>query len=215
MKDFIDVCLNRPLFIYNLVNHSIPMDQIKKAMDRFPEDTVEVVHLDELLLLIEKAYDEGKITDELYPDKEGLRIILAREALQAWPSFYNDLKDYRTQYSLGESAFFENMRSSPIGLEEINPGDFLAFATIWNAMILVKISLESKGIWVNYKPIATKKFLTEFSHLTDVAIIDELQKVWNNWHSLDFGFVDAENLANRLLCLARQITSTIIIEDKK
>jgi len=205
MKDFIDACPNRPLFIYNLVNHSIPMDQIKTAMDRFPEDSVELVHLDELLLLIEKAYDEGKITNELYPEKKGLRNILAKEARQSWLMFYNDLKDFQAIYNSGESAFINNMRNMPIGLEEIDPGEFLAFASIWDAMKLVKISLESKGIWVNHKSTATKKFITEYSHLRDFELIKELQDAWDNWHSLDFIFKDAKQRANRLFNLAEQL----------
>jgi len=213
MKDFIDACPNRPLFVYNLVNHSIPVDQIKTAMDRFPEDEVELVHLDELLLLTQKAYKEGKITNELYPEKDGLRNILAKEARQAWLSFYNALQDYQAQYSEGESSFIENMRSLPIGLEDINSGEFLAFATIWDSMKLVKIALESKGIWVNHKPPATKQFQEEFAHLDDVILINELQKFWDDWHNLNFNFVDAENLANRLFDLAGQI-NTILKEDK-
>jgi hypothetical protein len=210
MKDFIDACPNRPLFIFNLVNHSIPMDQIKLAMDRFPDEVVELVHLDELLLLIEKAYEEGKITEELYPQKEGLQKILAKEARQAWPSFYKNLLDLQSICSSSESVFVERMRLVPIGLEEINAGDFLAFATVWNGMQLVKLALEVTGIYVNHKPTANKKFLQKYSQIPDVVIIAELEKLWNMWHTTAPNFADAEKLANRLLGLAEHFSKTYI-----
>jgi hypothetical protein len=210
MKDFIDACPNRPLFIFNLVNHSIPMDQIKQAMDRFPDEVVELVHLDELLLLIEKAFDEGKITEELYPHKEGLQKILVKEARQAWPAFYKNLLELQSEYSAAESVFVERMRRVPIGLEEINAGDFLAFATVWNGMQLVKLALEAMGIYVNHKPTANKKFLQEFSQIPDVVIIAELEKLWNMWHTTVLHFADAEKLANRLLGVAENLSKQYI-----
>jgi hypothetical protein len=210
MKDFIDACPNRPLFIFNLVNHSIPMDHIKEAMDRFSDEVVELVHLDELLLLIEKAFEEGKITEELYPHKEGLKKILAKEARQAWPSFYKNLQDLQSVYAAGESVFIEKMRQGPIGLEQIKAGDFLAFATIWNGMKLVKLALETRGIYVNHKPTANKKFLQEFNQIPDVIIIAELEKLWNAWHTTTPDFADAKKLANRFMGVAEHLTKIYI-----
>jgi hypothetical protein len=207
MKDFIDACPNRPLFIYNLVNHTMPMDQIKSAMDRFPKDTVELVHLDELLILVEKAFEQGKISEELYPEKEGLKNILAREARQAWPSFIKNLLELQLKYKNGEEAYAEQIRETAIGLEEVIPGNFLAFATIWNGMRLVKLSLESKGIYVNHKPTANKQFLNEFRHISDVELIKELQDLWDSWHQKSVDFKQARILADRLLKITEHINN--------
>lgn len=214
MKDFIDACPNRPLFIYNLVNHTTPMDQIKLAMDRFPENEIELVHVDELLLLIEKAYDEGKITEELYPEKEGLRNIIAKEAKAGWQQFYETLLNFRLQYQDGEASYVENIRQTPLGVEQIVPGDFLAFATIWHGMKLIKLALESQGIYVNHKPTATKQFLKEFSHLEDVAIVADLQKLWDDWHHHQLTFSEAKAFADRLLRLAELLSLEYSLEFK-
>ena len=207
MKDFIDACTNRPLFVYNLVNHSIPMNEIKEAMDKLPQDKIELVHLDELLLLIEKAYDEGKISEDLYPEKEGLQRILANEAKQAWIRFYTELNDFQTQYEKGETAYIDNIRKLPIGLEQIVPGEILAFTTIWHGMTLVKLSLESRGTYVNHKPTATRDFINEFSSLPDIKIVKDLQKMWNDWHKITISFQQAKIFADRLLRIAREINN--------
>jgi len=205
IRDFVDACPNRPLFIYCLVNHSIPMSEIKAAIDKFATEPLELVHLDELLLLIEKAFQQGKISEELYPDKNGLTRLLVHEAKQAWPAFYGELEDFQAQFQNGEQTYLENIRKTTIGLENIKPGDFLAFATIWHSMKLVKLALEARGIYVNNKPKATRDFLREFSYLTDVKIIKELQGLWDSWHQRAISFPEAEQLANRLMRLASEI----------
>jgi hypothetical protein len=205
MRNFIDACPNRPLFIYNLVNHSVPMDAIATAMARFPQQEIELVHLDELLLLIEKAYEEGRISEELYPVKDGLRQIMSDEAQQAWPGFHAQLIESRRQYDRGETAYVDAIRKQPIGLEAIAAGDLLAFATIWHSMQLVKLTLEGNGIYVNHKPSATEQFLRRFDHLPDVSVVAELQALWDNWQKEHLDFSEAKVLADRLVELAEQL----------
>ncbi len=207
MKDFIDACPNRPLFVYNLVNHSIPMNEIKEAMDKLPPEKIELVHLDELLLLIDKAYNEGKISEDLYQEKKGLQRILANEAKDAWPSFYNELQELQLKYENGETGYIENIKKTSIGLEHIEAGEILAFGTIWHCMKLIKLSLESKGHYVNHKPTATDDFVRTFRHLPDVKIAKDLQKLWDEWHLVSISFSGAKQLADRLLQLAREINN--------
>ncbi|TFH02136.1 MAG: hypothetical protein E4H13_02970 [Calditrichales bacterium] len=205
MKDFIDACPNRPLFIYNLVNHSIPIDELKTAMDRFPAGVVEVVHLDELLLLAEKAFDSGLITEDLYPDKSGIKQILSREARQAWPGFFSELQNFKTAFLSGKTKYLETQNLSPLGLEAVSAADFLAFESIWYAMKVVKLALESKGIYVNHKPTASERFLREFSRFSDAPVIQSLQDTWNTWHQQPVTYDLAEESAIHLVRLAESL----------
>ena len=205
MTDFIEACPNRPLFVYNLVNHTMPIAETKAAMDRFPKDLVEIVHLDELLLLIEKAFEEGKITEDLYPEKAGLKKLLARDAKNAWPAFYKEIAGTRAQYIKGRESYIQEIKKTSIGLEEINPGDFLGFATIWQAMKMVKLALESKGIYVNHKPTANKRFVTEFKSVSDVNFVLELQEQWDNWHNRKFDFENVQKYAGRLFTMVTNL----------
>jgi hypothetical protein len=206
MQTFIDACPNRPLFIYALVNHNVPMHEIMAGMANFPSDQVELVHLDELLLLIGKAHQEGKISDELYPDKSVLKKLLAQEARRIWPAFQQELVTSQSDYHDGETAYTDRIRKTTIGLEQIVPADFLTFTTIWQAMNLVKISLESIEVYVNNKPLATSRFLDEFKGYSDFQLIHELQRQWNNWHQLTFTFDEARDSADRLVNLATDLT---------
>ena len=205
IKDFIDACPNRPLFIYNLVNHSIPMSRIKEAMDKFPSDKVEAVHLDELLLLADKAFKEGKITSDLYPQRDGLRKILAKEAIQKWPAFLKELKGLEKISCKGSAQFTDSIKLTPIGIESVVPGDILAFNTIWQSMTLVKLSLESRGFYVNNKLKAGKDFMKEFGEITDAGVIPELQELWNNWHQKSISFEDGQKLVKRVVSAAETI----------
>ncbi|MCP5060863.1 MAG: hypothetical protein GY936_00150 [Ignavibacteriae bacterium] len=205
MNDFIDANPNRPLFIYSLVNHSVPMGEIKKAMDKFPEDEVEAVHLDELLLLADKAFNEGKISSDLYPDKTGIRKILSREAKDKWPGFFKNLKELANESSGNENEYIKSIMQTPVGVEPIVSGDHLAFTTIWNSMTLVKLSLESKGIYVNHKPTTLKKFLKEYNNIKDVQVVSELHDLWNDWHQKSPSYNDAKELTARLVNVANRI----------
>jgi hypothetical protein len=205
MKDFIDACPNRPLFVYNVVDHAVPMGQIKDAMDRFSPDEVEAVHLDELLLLADKAYKEGKITSELYPEKDGLKDIIAKEAVQKWPSLLKEMEKMAEISSNGEEEYIEKVKNTAIGIERIVPADFLAFASIWNSMSMIKLALESKGIYVNNKPVAVERFLEEYKDIEDAKVVFDLQEVWVSWHHLNPDYNEALDLTKRLLRVARQI----------
>lgn len=66
-------------------------------------------------------------------------------------------------------------------------------------------SLEAKGIYVNHKPTATLDFVREFRFLTDVKILKDLQKLWDNWHQVTITFQQAKIFADRLLRIAREI----------
>ena len=176
-------------------------------MDRLPKDKIELVHLDELLLLIEKAYDEGKISEDLYPKKDGLQRILANEAKDAWHIFYNELQEFQLQYEGGKTNYIENIKKTPTGLEHIEAGEMLTFGTIWHCMKLVKLSLESKGLYVNHKPTATSAFVRTFRHLPDVKIANDLQTLWNDWHQVSISFAKAKQLADRLIRLAQEINN--------
>ena len=209
MKDFIDACPNRPLFIYNLVNHSIPISEIKMAMDKFSDNDIEIVHLDELLLLAKKAYDEGKITNDLYPEKNGIRNIMKLEAEKSWKQLIKKLEKLDNEIVGNEKDFKYIVGLTPAGVEPIVPGDFLAFTTVWNSMSIVKSSLERKGIYVNNKEKAVKDFMREFNGVEDIKIIEDLNTIWQNWHTISPTYKEAKELTIRLYSLSNTLNELL------
>lgn len=209
MKEFIDANPIRPLFIYNLVNHSVPVGDVKKAMDKFPEGEVESVHLDELLLLADKAFKEGRITSDLYPDKKGLTKLLVRDAKKSWVGFIDKLKLLVKDCDGSEEDFVKIIERTAIGVEPIISGDHLAFTTIWNSMSLVKLSMEAKGVYVNNKPKALKQFLVAYAQVKDVEVVSELHELWNSWHQQKLSYMEAKDYTIRLMRVSEQINDGI------
>ena len=207
LRDFIDANPIRPLFIYCLVNHTVSLERTQRALDALQDRNIEPVHVDELLSLIEKAHKQGKIGAELYPEKQGIRRIMAREARQAWPGFYADMLLFAAQFSEGEKTFAQAVRETPTGLEPFRTADILAFQTIWHSMKLVKLSLEAVGIYVNHKPTAVRHFMSEYGHLDSAAIIPELQDLWQQWHSTIPDWSQASGQAEQLIRVAREINN--------
>jgi hypothetical protein len=67
------------------------------------------------------------------------------------------------------------------------------------------LSLESKEIYVNHKPLATERFLDEFNDYKECALVKELQDQWTNWHITTFNFEEARKSADRLMNLAADL----------
>ena len=208
-KDFLEACPQRPLFIYSLVNHSVPLYQTKEAFDKLENENIEFVHLDELLLLVKMACKQGIIKNDLYPDKTKLKLLLEKEARKNWISFYSGLLEWKNEFNGSEKDYIAEIKQLPIGLEHVHAGEFLAFSTIWHAMTLVKLTLESKGIYVNHKPRANKRFIKEFADILNVDIILTCQLIWNNWHKQTMDYEQAKSMALDFTGLADKINTLI------
>ena len=119
------------------------------------------------------------------------------------------MKKLKIECSGSEEEFIKYISKKPVGVEPIVSGDHLAFTTIWNSMTLVKLSLESKGIYVNHKPTALRKFLKEYNNIKDVQVVSELHDLWNDWHQKSPSYNDAKELTARLLNFANRIDKKI------
>lgn len=134
---------------------------------------------------------------------------MANEAKQKWPSMLKELKKLEAISSGSSEQFIDSIKQTPIGIERIVPGDILSFSTIWHSMTLVKLSLESKGIYVNHKPTAVKQFIEEYDDLDDGAVIMELQQLWEEWHQSSPSFIEAQQLLKRLVQVADKINESM------
>ena len=209
LRDFIDANPNRPLFIFCLVNHTVPQDRIQEALDRLSDSRIVPVHVDELLKLVQNARRKGKIPWGLYPHPDGNRNLLKGEARQAWPRFHREVGELGRDLQSGDAAYAESLHKTPVGLEPIPSADALAFQVIWKSMELVKLSLEARGIYVNHKPSARKRFVREFRRIPDVELTAELEKLWGEWHRTDITYPFAHGLANRMIRLTERIHQSV------
>jgi hypothetical protein len=206
ITDFVNANPNRPLFIFSLVNFSVSMKRMKDAIDRFPKDEYRLVRLDELLLLIDKAFAQGLVPeDDLYPEKGELRKLLAREARQGWPETYESILDHSARAKLTSRELLEQLQDTVFKRSDTDPADLLAFDAVWDSMKLVKIALNMQGVYVNNKGKGVRDFMDALGDVEGARIVEELWSAWLQWrkHRVPYGI--ACDLAHRLGLLTRAL----------
>ena len=135
---------------------------------------------------------------------------MMKEAKRSWERLFENLSSLNLDLQGTEEEFINLVKDTPVGVEAIVPGDYLAFTTIWNSMSLVKHTLESKGIYVNNKEKAVNDFNNEFGKIKDAQIISDLHKLWVNWHKESPSYEEAKSLTRRLFNLAKTLNKQII-----
>ena len=212
ITDFVDAVPTRPLFIMCFVNHSNTMQAMKEAVDRFPPN-YEIIRMDEFIHLSEKAVAEGKIpANDFYPEKAGIRKILAKEARAEWDKTLEDIVKHASWTIFDEDEFKERVEDEMLGpiLENsaTPPGDIVAFTAVWDSMQLVRVALNVNEIYVNNKAQGVQDFKREFSKVPDVEVCEELWTLWVNWFKQPIPYTEARQLVQRLEKLARAIAQT-------
>ena len=82
------------------------------------------------------------------------------------------------------------------------------FNTDLHGMTLVKLALDTRGIYVTHKSTAMRTFMAEFGNSADVSVVEELHRTWDNWHNESIDFSRARSLADRLVVCANQVAET-------
>lgn len=199
ITDFVNANTNRPLFIFSLVNFSVSMKRMKDAIDKFPKDEYELVRLDELLLLIDKAFAQGLVPeDDLYPEKAEIRKLIAMEARQAWTGTCESILSHSARAKLKPEDVVAQLRDTAFKRSDTDPADLLAFDAVWDSMKLVKLALNMRGVYVNNKGKAVADFMEAFGDLKDARVVEELWSAWLQWRKRRVSYDSACDLAHRL-----------------
>lgn len=213
LTDFVDANPIRPLFICCINNHSVPLARYTDALARFTFD-YDLVHLDELLGLIERAGREGLIAGEdLYPDKTRLRALLRAEAEEAWPTVRDSILAHATRAKLSEEEFRRQIDDPEVVLflarSSTPPADIVAFDAVYDAMFLTRAALNRHGMYVNEKAKGVRDFMETFTAVEDAGLIRELWQLWLHWQQTPVSYARACSYAARLDELTRRIEATL------
>lgn len=202
ITDFVNANSIRPLFIFSLVNHTVSLKRMKEAIDRFPKEEYKLVRLDELLLLIDKAYAQGLIpADDLYPDKTELKKLLAREAQEQWTSIINNILEHSVRARLGREAFVTQLHETALSRSDTDPADVIAYDAVWDSMKLVRLALSIQGICPNNKQTAVNDFMSLFGNVERAQVVQDLWNLWLRWRKQRVSYERACALASQLgLC---------------
>jgi hypothetical protein len=217
LAEFIDANEIRPLFVYCLNNHTRTLKEMMEGVERLPKDEIEYVTLDKFFHLVNKAYREGLITDDLYPDKEGLKKILVKEAADAAPKMFQSIIDHGDRADLSEEEFRDQAEDPMLRLildRSATPvSDIVAHEAVWDSMRLVRLSLNLKGIYVNNKAKGVKGFSATFGHLPEAGVVEELWKVWEEWEEKPVSYGVGSEFAGRVAKLAEVLQSELRIPE--
>ena len=206
ITDFVNTNHQRPLFIFSLVNFNVSLKRMKEAIDRFPKDEYRLVRLDELFLLIDKAFDQGLVQkDDLYPDKTDLKKLLAGEARDAWPGMLDAIADHAARARLTPDEVVAQLNDTVLKRSQTDPADLIAFDAVWDSMKLVKTSLNMRGVYVNNKQVAIKDFLEIFADVEEAPVVEELWARWLQWREKRVPYETACEFAYRLFLLAQAL----------
>lgn len=216
ITDFANANPIRPLFIYCLVNHTVTLARMKEAIDRFPKEEYELVRLDELLLLIDKAFGKGLIPgDDLYPEKAGLKKLMTKEAHEQWPETRDAILAHSARSKLTAEEFrvqVKEPRLDPVlNRSATSLADTIAFDVVWDSMKLVRLALNLKGIYVNNKGKAVGDFADVFGDVDEAAVVPEIWEVWERWLEQPVSYEQACDMAHRLGLLTRALDKELEI----
>lgn len=188
IKSFIDANPNRPLFAFVLNNISISMDRIQKVVDGLENYDIEYVRLDDFMHLIKSAYDQGLITENLYPNRKGNEQILVKEAPASWKGTKNSIKKLIPIINApSEKKAMNEINADKAGLAmgqkitKEDRADILAFALCENMFKLTKNVLNFKGMYVNVRKESVEKFVELYGDWEGVESLEKLMTIWENW----------------------------------
>lgn len=213
-RDFIGANPIRPLFIYCLSNHTITLGRIKAGLARLNNDEIELLRLDEFVQLADKAVRERKVpADDFYPHKSGLRRLLVEEARAAWPGARDRITTRAELARLSREEFLakehDPFTEAVLRKSATPPEDLVAHTAIWDSMLLAKLALNRRGIYVNAKAQAVDDFVREFQSTADADVMRELWEAWLRWSSFQPTFDEACRLARRLGALAERLNEAV------
>ncbi|GEM_PF-1316499 len=211
MRNFIEANPNRPLFIPVIINISVSVKRVQKIVDDLKEYDIDYVRLDDFMHLIKSAFNQGLITETLYPNRKGNEKILTFEAPAQWQSTKKNIERLAPALKARtEKKALEAMNSKDAGLAlgqaiaDEDKADVLAFELCKDMFALIKNVLNYKGIYVNKRIESVDKFIKMFPDWKGIDALPELANLWQNWDSLTFAWKDIVALGRKFYKLSQQ-----------
>ena len=211
MKTFIEANPNRPLFIFSLINIATKLDRIQKVVDKLDMYDIEYVRLDDFMYLIKSAYDQGMISEDLLPNREGNEKILIKEAPAGWQGTKAAITriepvilapDDKKALVILNSDEVNLAQGQPI--TDVDKSDILAFVLCENMFAMAKNVLNLQGIYVNLRKESIEKFVTEYNKWPGIHSFNALMDMWENWEQRTFAWQDVISIGKDFLKVYRE-----------
>ena len=203
----------RPLFIYCLTNHTIPLGRIKAGLAELDDYDIDLVRMDEFLWLVEQAREQELIpANNFYPNKSKLQVLLQQEAEGKWQGQVATINAHAEQARVPEEEFLnldhDDVTKVILTRTATPPADVVAFDAIYDSMWLARLALNRRGIYVNEKAKGVEDFMREFGDVKEAEVMNDLWQLWDSWSTTKPSYAEAGELAKRLDVLAKALDST-------
>jgi hypothetical protein len=197
-------CKTRPLFVCVHVRESTKMPSLRRAIDKLNTNIYKVVKLDEFMLTLQKAREERRFT-EVFPEKEFLKESLNEQGRSVWETYYRNIARLEKIVNLEPDRKLSELNTAGYDFAPEQTADALGYEAIETMLQIVRLALNIRGIYVNYRDKSVKDFLKEYSDLQDADVVKDAYELWQNWEETENNLEDVQKLTQRVINLSKEL----------
>jgi hypothetical protein len=200
----------RPIFVAVHVRESADFSSLRSTVERLDPAVFEVVNVDEFLLTIRKAREEGRIT-EISVASPALTERYMKHTEGWWPVYMDRIQTVGRAVDLPPDQMLREFRSAnlsfPWTLSELP--DILGWESIDPLLRLLKSALQARGIHVNMIPKAAAEFVRAYPDVPDAAVVLECMDLWEHWLERTVDLEPMRKLARRVVAVANTLKTKV------
>jgi hypothetical protein len=207
---FADLVPGRPIFVAVHVRESADFASLRTTVERLDANVFEVVNVDEFLLTIRTAKEDGRIKD----------VSLASPALKErymsqtegwWPVYMDRILTVGRAVDLPPDQMLKEFATAnlnfPWTLAELP--DILGWESIDPLLRLLKSALQARGIHVNMIAKAAAEFVKAYPDIPDAAVVLECLDLWEHWFERTNDLETMRKLARRVVVVAATLKGKV------
>ena len=210
VSKFADLVPQRPIFVAVHVRESADFASLRSTVERLDPAVFEVVNVDEFLLAIRKAKEEGRISD-ISLASPGLKERYMKHAEGWWPVYMGRIQTVAQAVDLPEDLMLREFQAAnfnfPWTVGELP--DILGWESIDPMLRLLKSALQARGIHVNMIGKAAEAFVKAYPDIPDAAVVRECLELWEHWLERSVDLESMRKLARRVVAVAMALKAKV------
>jgi len=210
VSKFADLVPQRPIFVAVHVRESADFASLRSTVERLDPGVFQVVNVDEFLLTITKAKEEGRISD-ISLASPALKERYMKQTEGWWPVYMDRIQTVGRAMDLPPDQMLREFRAAnlnfPWTLDELP--DILGWESIDPLLRLLKSALQARGIHVNMIAKAAGEFVKAYPDIPDAAVVTECLDLWEQWLSRSVNLDAMRALARRVVAVANALKTRV------
>ncbi len=210
VSKFAELVPGRPIFVAVHVRESADFASLRSTVERLDPAVFEVVNVDEFLLVIRKAREEGRITD-LSLASPALMERYKRHTEGWWPVYMDRIHTVARAVDLPPDEMLAEFRSANLGFPWTlaDLPDILGWESIDPLLRLLRSALQARGIHVTMIPRAAEEFVKAYPDVPDAGVALECLELWEHWLERTVELESMRALARRVVAVANALKTRV------